>query len=287
MTLTSTPMPAPLRLVSLLVLGVSGAAASDWFKPKGVIGGAKFPPPPTPAAWASDECKPIIDLVQAGCADMKGGGNYCVRPCQDAVNKAAVDADINIYQCNDRRGWKNYVSSVWCWGGKHQINVHGTLKWKPNCVPVMDFYCGRYKGEVFHNARNTEKYDACDVCVNYYFWGDPQIFEFGCWMSQLRLHKFCKQHAKPGLTRFTQSKMNDIHEKIRWLKPIPRPNDIRAYWDKPVSGLRPHIISYCGHPLYVCNLTSHRKSTRATRAARQRAMKRQGSRFGILETTQQ
>ena len=116
-----------------------------------------------------------------------------------------------------------------CWGGKvlHAIKSKGYSKWKPNCKPVMNFYCGRYKGQTLA-SRGGHKFHACDVCVNHFFWEMPPIMEYGCWMSQLR-NKWCGT-PPAGTVPWNQGYKGKVVHEPEWLKTHPKPAEMKAFW---------------------------------------------------------
>ena len=97
---------------------------------------------------------------------MRGGGLYCQVQCEPLVRAAAKAANQNLDKCGGFYGWDSYVKMTWCWGGKQQVTLpppQGKI-WIDNCTPVMDFYCGAFKGKVLKSDTGMQ-FDACATAV--------------------------------------------------------------------------------------------------------------------------
>ena len=159
-----------------------------------------------------------------------------MKPCADAFRKAVVaggNAKLLRYRdkCGRRNGgWKAYMNGVWCWGGNKQIPPrpgHSGKRWTLNCTPVMDFYCGTYKGKVLKSTTGA-KYHACDVCVEHFI--AEKIYSFGCWRNTLHEEHYCDP-APAGVAQYNPSAKHTLVHEPQWLMAKPPNKDVAAYWN--------------------------------------------------------
>jgi hypothetical protein len=182
-------------------------------------------PAPTPGSWDTPACGRVIEVVNTECAKMRNTGPYCVNSCEKLVQTVAEPEDLEACPVD----WMRYDRTQFCWGNYKEEHYGGKVHPGVDCRPVMDLFCGKFKGMVFHNKNNpSETWNACETCVDRYFWLKRPVNNYGCWMENLKSGKYCPE--VPGTTRYSSVELHEIQEDVQWLNSSPTHAEEAEYW---------------------------------------------------------
>jgi len=152
----------------------------------------------------NDPCTIMWKRVEVDCKDLSYHGSWCVKLCTKRMND---NPEYAVERASCPIMWRRKLGKELCWSVK-------------NCEPVMDYFCGDFKGKALSIPTSTGvdvKVDGCDFCINHYVWREPPIYNYGCFMTNMyhASNPYCKRGVSPEYLKESKAyvKYNSHYQK--------------------------------------------------------------------------